>query len=146
MRLRTALATPLLVAACGGVVEPEAVLGAWYLETYNGAAVPGTAVFHEGSDSSLIEIDSVRLVVETGFTCTWLVDLGGAPANGTDVCVWTLDADPDAMLVTIEGGFQLRGDATFGTLGLRDSNDNLLVFSRDPTGSNPEEPRPRRSG
>jgi hypothetical protein len=142
MRFPTLPVLVLLAAGCGGSVEPEAMIGPWYLETYNGDAVPGSAIFRAGTDSSLIEIDSVRLQLETGFACSWLVDLGGAPANATEICVWTLDADPDALVVTIEGGFLLRGDATSAMLRLRDPNDNVLVFSREPTGSNPEEPGP----
>jgi hypothetical protein len=142
MRLPISFVIPLFAFACGGAAEPEAVIGTWYLETYNDAPVPGTAVFRAGTDSSLIQIDSVVLRLETGLACHWLVDLSETPANQTDACIWALDAGPDSLLVTVEDLYQLRGDATAAQLRLRDPNDNLLVFSREPGGSRPDDTDP----
>jgi hypothetical protein len=140
-RVGPILAVGVLVA-CGSTVEPEAVEGTWYLHAYNDSAVPGRAVFHAGNDSSVIEIDSVRLQLAAGAQCSWLVDLANEPANAASSCVWSLDADPDDLMVTIDGEYVLRGDAMPALLRLRDPNDNTLQFERDPAVPGPEEPHP----
>ena len=62
----------------------------------------------------------------------------------TDECVWTLNAGPDDLLVTILGTYELRGDASASVLSVRDPNDNLLVFGRDPAERGPVDPTPSR--
>ena len=108
------------------------------------SAMPGTAIFHSATDSSLLAIDSVRLTLDDGSTCTWLVHETGTPPNSTDACVWTLDAGPDQLLVTITGGFELRGSASAAALQLRDLNGNRLAFGRDPAVRGPDQPTPAR--
>jgi hypothetical protein len=135
---------PLLLvvaaSACGSSTEPDAVIGTWYLQSYNDSTVPGTAVYRSAIDSSLITIDSVRLVLEDGAACTWLVHLVGAAPNATADCVWTLDASPDDILVTILDSYTLRGTAAAAALSVDDPTGNLLVFGREPPG--PVEPNP----
>lgn len=130
--------------ACGGSLEPDTLIGTWYLQTYNDSTVPGIAIFRTSSDSSALAIDSVRLRLGDGSACDWLVKLTDEPANATSTCIWTLDANPDDLLVTIEGGFDLRGDAAAAALRLRDPNGNWLVFGREPAVPEPIEPNPRR--
>jgi hypothetical protein len=141
----TRVASLLVVVAalaCGSSIEPDAVIGPWYLQSYNDSAMPGTAVFRSGTDSSLITIDSVRLVLDDGAACTWLVDLADEAANTTADCTWTLDAGPDDILVTILGTFTLRGGATATALVVFDPADNLLVFGREPAEQRPFDPDP----
>jgi len=134
-----------VVLACGSSLDSSVVIGTWYLQSYNDSAMPGTAVFHSGNDSSLLAIDSVRLTLDDGSTCSWLVHLTGTPANSTDACVWTLDAGPDQLLVTVTGGFELRGSASGAALLLRDLNGNRLEFGRDPAERGPDLPTPART-
>jgi hypothetical protein len=130
------------VLACGSSLDPETVSGVWYLQSYNDSTVPGIAVFRSGTDSSLITIDSVRLVLDDGSACSWLVDLADEAPHTTGECVWTLDADPDDILVTILGTFTLRGGATADDLVVFVPADNLLVFGRQPAGPRPFDPDP----
>jgi len=149
MRLLRTLGRLLLLSAalaCGSSTEPDAVIGAWYLQSYNDSAMPGTAVFRSANDSSLITIDSVRLVLDDGATCTWLVHLAATAPALTDECQWTLDAGPDDILVTILATYTLRGSASAGQVLVRDPNDNLLVFGRDPAEADPIEPEPAARG
>lgn len=145
MRISTVLCPALALAvaiACSSSIEPETVEGTWYLHAYNDSAVPGVAVFRSGSDSSLIAIDSVRLQLNTASACSWLVHLANQAANLATTCIWTLDASPDDIMVTVDGGFVLRGDAGEAALLLRDPNGNLLQFEREPAVAEPEEPNP----
>jgi len=149
MRTAPAIALLTLVAAllgCGDLVQSDAALGTWYLQSYNDAAMPGTAVFRSANDSSLITIDSVRLVLDDGGACTWLVHLAATAPALTDDCLWTLDAGPDDILVTILATYTLRGSASAGQILVRDPNDNLLVFGRDPAEGEPIEPEPAVRG
>ena len=145
MRALTVLGPTLAIAvaiACGSTLEPEAVEGTWYLHAYNDSAVPGQAVFRAGNDSSVIAIDSVRLQLNTESACGWLVHLANQPPNVATDCAWTVDASPDDLMVTVDGGFVLRGDAASAVLLLRDPNGNLLRFEREPALPEPEEPDP----
>lgn len=128
--------------ACGSALEPAAVQGTWYLHAYNDSAMPGTAVFRSGNDSSFIAIDSVRLHLGAESECGWLVHLTNEPANVATSCVWSLDAGGDDLVVTIAEGFVLRGAVTATLLRLRDPNGNVLQFERDPAVRQPEEPEP----
>ena len=146
MRIPTVLCPALalgVAVACSSSIEPEAVEGVWYLRAYNDSAVPGIAVFRAGNDSSLIEIDSVRLQLNTASVCGWLVDLANQGPNVATTCTWTVDASPDDLMVTIEEGFVLRGDATSDALLLEDPNGNQLQFGREPAVGEPVEPNPR---
>jgi hypothetical protein len=134
------------VLGCGDATESEVLLGTWYLQSYNDSAMPGTAVFRSANDSSLMTIDSARLVLDDGATCTWLVHLAATAPALTDECAWTLDAGPDDILVTILATYTLRGSASAGQVLVRDPNDNLLVFGRDPAEGDPIEPEPAARG
>lgn len=143
MRFPAALCRLLPLAAalaCGGSLEPETVSGVWYLQAYNDSTVPGIAVFRAGNDSSLVAIDSLRLGLSDDATCTWLVDLADEGPSGAESCIWTLDAAPDDLLVDVNAGFELRGDASEDELLLRDLNGNRLRFGRDPSGQGPIDP------
>jgi hypothetical protein len=144
MRARSVLAPAVVFAAvaCGSSLDPDIVIGTWYLHAYNDSAMPGTAVFYSGNDSSLITIDSVRLVLDDGAACGWLVDLADAVPNTTTDCVWTVDASPDDILVTILETFTLRGGATADDLAVFDPAGNLLVFGRQPAQPRPFDPEP----
>jgi hypothetical protein len=149
MRTLPAIGPLVLLAAllgCGDSVQSEALLGTWYLQSYNDSAMPGTAVFRSANDSSLITIDSVRLVLDDGAACTWLVHLAATAPALTDDCAWTLDAGPDDILVTILATYTLRGIASAGQIFVRDPNDNLLIFGRDPAEGEPIEPEPAARG
>ena len=141
MRAPATLLLPLAAAlACGGSLEPDTVSGVWYLQSYNDSTVPGIAVFRAGTDSSQIAIDSVRLGLSDDATCTWLVDLADEPPSGAETCAWTLDAAPDDLLVDVNEGFEMRGDASGDELLLSDPNGNRLRFGRDPAGGGPIDP------
>jgi hypothetical protein len=144
MRTRTILAPVIVLAAvaCGSSLDPDIVIGTWYLQSYNDSTMPGTAVFYSGDDSSFITVDSVRLVLDDGSACAWLVDLADAAANTTTDCVWTLDASPDDILITILDTFTLSGGATADDLAVFDPAGNLLVFGRQPALPRPFDPEP----
>jgi hypothetical protein len=127
---------------CGSSLEPGSVQGTWYLHAYNDSAVPGPAVFRTAADSSVIEIDSVRLDLAGGGECDWLVHLTGQPANTATTCAWTVDAGDDDVMVTVDQGFVLRGDVLPAALRLRDPNGNVLRFEPDPPQPEPEQPEP----
>jgi hypothetical protein len=144
MRARATLGTLLLLAAalgCGSS-ESEALVGPWYLQSYNDSAMPGTAVFRSANDSDLIGIDSVRLVLDDASACSWLVHLTGTAPTTTNECVWTLDAGPDDILVTILVTYTLQGSATADDLRVTDPSGNHLVFGREPAERDPFEPQP----
>lgn len=142
--MTTVAATGLAVAlACGSAVEPETVLGTWYLHAYNDSAMPGEAEFRSGSGGSVIAIDSVRLSLDADASCGWLVHLANEAPNLATSCVWAVNDGSDDLVVTIDAAFVLRGDVLAALLRLQDPNGNVLEFERDPAVRGPVDPDPR---
>jgi hypothetical protein len=137
---RLSCCAALVAAACGGSLEPDAIVGTWYLQNYNDSLVPGAAVFHSGTDTSVVVIDSVVLDLQAASRCQWLVDLADQPVSNSETCAWSLGAGPDDVQVTVNDVFTLRGSADADVLDLLDPNENHLVFGRDPPLPRPDQP------